>query len=154
MQNCISRLFVVAALAVASLAAASGSPEWSSLAGLKAGDIIEVRQTGRSTVTGTYRSNSSDGLMLELAGADSTLAKSSITRVSLVGKTHRVKHAVILGLIGGLAGAGATKFGHACSETKDGCHNARVVTSAGAAGGTIIGALLPARKTAIYRVGK
>ena len=149
----IVRLPALTLVAVAVLMAA-GSADWSSLAGLKAGDIIEVRQSGRSNVTGTYHSNSPDGLTLELAGADRTLPKGGITRVALIGKTHRVRNGIILGLVGGLAGAGSYKFGYACAETANGCSRARVVSSAGAAGGAIIGALLPARKTVIYRAGK
>ena len=147
------RLFLVATLAVASLAAAE-SEDWSRLAGLKAGDIVEVRQTGRSTVTGTWRNSSPDGVVLELAGADTTLWKGAITRISLRGETHRVRNAVIGGLVGGLAGAGGYRFGNGCGETSGGCHNVRVVTSAAAAAGVVTGILWPAHKTVIYRSGK
>lgn len=140
--------------AAAALCAAAGPADWSSLAGLKNGDIIEIRQSGRSTVTATYRSNTADALTGEIAGTDRTMPKSGITRISVVGKTHRVKHAVLLGLAGGLAGAASYKFGNGCAETDYGCSRARGVTSAGAAAGAIAGILWPAHKTVIYRVGK
>ena len=153
MRNKTARLL---ALALASLGALSAAEpgDWSNLAGLKNGDIIQIRQTERSTVTATYRSNTTDALVAEIAGTDRAMPKSGITRVSIVGKTHRINHAVMLGVIGGLAGAGGYKFGYGCSQVDNSCSRARVVSSAGAAAGAIAGILWPAHKTIIYRVGK
>lgn len=153
MRNKTVRLLALAVASVSALAAAEPG-DWSNLAGLKNGDIIEVRQTERSTVTATYRSNSADALVAEIAGTDRSMPKSGIIRVSLVGKTHRVKHGILLGIIGGLAGAAGTKFGYGCSTIDNSCSRARVISSAGAAGGAGAGILWPAHKTIIYRVGK
>jgi hypothetical protein len=137
-------------LALTLFVAAEG--DWSSLSQLKAGDRIHVVQTNKTTVSGQFRSSSADNLVIQSDGADQAIPRNSVVRVSLKTNPHRVRNGIILGVVGGLAGAGAMRFGIACAETNDGCTNTKIAAVGGAAGGAAIGALLPGGSTTIYRV--
>ncbi len=126
--------------------------DWSALSRLKAGDRVHVVQVNKTTVSGHYRNNSADNLVIESEGAEQAIPKNAVVRVSLKTNPHRVRNGIILGIVGGLAGAGAMRFGLACAETDDGCNNTKLAAVGGAAGGAAIGALLPGGSTVIYRV--
>ncbi len=130
----------------------AGEADWSELSRLKPGDRIHVVQVNQSSVSGSFRSTSADNLVIESGGADQAIPKNSVVRVSVKTNPHRIRNGVILGVVGGLVGAGAMRFGVACAETNDGCNNAMLASIGGAAGGAAIGAVLPGGSTTIYRV--
>ncbi len=130
--------------------------DWANLSReLKSGDRIHIVLTSKASIDGLFRSASNDSIAITAAGAtDRTIPKAEVVRVSLEGRAHRLRNGILLGIAGGLVGAGATRFGAACAETNDGCRNAALASILGAAGGAVIGALIPARMRVIYRAPK
>lgn len=142
-------------LALASFTAADS--DWSNLSrDLKNGDRIDVVQSNMKSLSGAFRSATADQLTVAVDGAgEQAISKQNVVRVSVHQGSHRVRNAILLGVAGAIAGAGATRFGVACAETNDGCRNAALAPFAGGAAGAAIGALIPSTsKRVVYRVDK
>lgn len=153
-RRIIVRRMLVSALLTLSIIAADSS-DWSALSNeLKTGNRIDIVQTNKSTASGIFQSVSPDRIVLREDAGDRTIAKDAVVRISARGRPHRVLNSVLLGAVGGVAGAGIMRFGIACAETNDGCRNAKLASVGGAAAGAVIGAMLPGGSKVVYRVAK
>lgn len=142
-------------LVLASFAAADN--DWSNLSrDLKIGDRIDVVQSNMKSLSGVFRSATADQLTVAIDGAgEQAISKQNVIRVSVHQGSHRLRNAILLGVVGAIAGAGATRFGAACAETNDGCRNAALAPIAGGAAGAAIGALIPSSaRHVVYRADK
>jgi hypothetical protein len=146
-------MLVPSLLAISMIAADSN--DWAVLSReLKTGDRIDVVQTSMATARGTFQIVSPDGIVIHEDAGDRTIAKDAVVRISVRDRSHRVLNGVLLGAVGGVAGAGIMRFGISCAETNDGCRNVKLATFGGAAAGAVIGAMLPAGSKVVYRVAK
>jgi hypothetical protein len=105
------------------------------------------------SLRGDLRAASDDEIVVVSAGSDITIPKARVVRIFRHRPAHRVRQAVALAVVGGLIGAGITRFGVACAETNDGCTNAALAAFGGAAGGAALGAVLP-DTAEVYRIPK
>lgn len=132
------------------LPAFADSDDWAQVKALPKGANLTVIQSDMKSVRGALDAVSDD----EVVVAGMTIPKARVVRISRHRGTYRLSNALVLGLVGGLIGAGATRFGIACAESNDGCRNAAIATIGGAAGGAAIGALALQDTTEVYRVKK
>lgn len=126
------------------------SDDWGRVKTLATGEKVTVIQSDMKSMRGALDAASDQ----EIVVAGVTIPKSRVVRVSSHKRGRRVSNAVLLGLVGGLAGAAATRFGVACAETNDGCRNAALAAIGGAAGGAAIGALALPDTVEVYRIKK
>ena len=124
------------------------SDDWSRVKVLTVGADVTVIQSDMKSTRGTLDGASDN----EIVVAGVHIAKDPIVRISVHKTRHRVVNSVLLGVVGGLIGGAATRFGVACAETNDGCHNSAMFAVAGAAGGAAIGALALPDTSEVYRV--
>ena len=141
-------------LAMTVPALAQPRDEWARVKGLRAGVRITIVQSDTTSLKGQFeRASDTEVVVASDSGAESAVAKSAVRKISRDKASRRVTNAILLGAVGGLAGAGALRFGVACAETNDGCRNVLLTAVAGAAAGAVIGALLPTSEE-IYRARK
>ena len=136
----ISVLFTLALFAAAD--------DWGRLQALRTGSKVTVVQVDRKSLTGKLAAVSSEEIVVD----STTIPKARVVRVSTFKGTRRASNAVVLGIVGGLIGAGITRFGVACAETNDGCQNAALAAIGGTAGGAAIGAFALPAMMEVYRV--
>jgi len=142
------RWLAVLVLAITPVWAASD--DWGRVKALHTGANLTVVQSDMKSTRGTLDAASDDQIVI----SGVTIPKARIVRISAHKVGHRVSNAVLLGLVGGLVGAGITRFGIACAETNDGCRNAALASIGGAAGGAVIGALALPDTAEVYRIKK
>ena len=124
--------------------------DWGRVKALSKGTNVTVIQTDMKSVRGLVDAASDDSIVV--AGA--SIPKAQVVRISSHKSSRRIVNGVVLGIVGGLIGAGITRFGVACAETNDGCQNAALAAFGGAAGGAAIGAIAMPDTLEIYRVKK
>jgi hypothetical protein len=142
-------------LVLAALTAADS--DWSNLSReLKTGDRIDVVRSNMKSLSGQFRSATSDQLTVTVDGAgEQAINKQDVMRVSVHKGSHRLRNAILLGVVGAVAGAGAGRFGVGCAESNNGCRNAALAPIGGGAVGAAIGALIPSSaKHVVYRADK
>ena len=147
------RVAAVAALAgVAVLPLPGADDDWDNLKVLRAGDRVEVIEKTGKRISGKFVNNSTSALTVDVAGVQRSLESNTVVRVSRLGRSHRVRNAILLGIAGAAVGAGAKKFGAACNESDTGCRDAMLAAVIGGAAGAAVGALILPRPETIYRV--
>jgi hypothetical protein len=137
----------------ASLGAQTQHGAWSSLNVLKAGQRIEVIESSMKHHAGAFVSVTDEVLNLKEKGADISLKRENVARVSTSSGPKRGEHAVIGLVAGGLIGAAigaATGSSTGFFGGSDRGIAALVGIAIGAPSGAIVGAVLPARST-VYR---
>jgi len=127
--------------------------DWGRVKRLAPGTQVTVVQSDMKSFRGPVRATSDNEIVVSSAGADVTVPKDRVVRITSNRPIHRVRNAVLLGVAGGVVGAAIARFGVACAETNDGCRNAALAAIGGAAGGATLGALLP-DNTEVYRIPK
>jgi len=127
--------------------------DWTRVKRLAPGTNVTVIQSDMKSLRGPVRGTSDNEIVVSSAGADVTVPKDRVVRISSHRAIHRVRNTVLFGVAGGVVGAGIARFGAACGETNDGCRNAALAAIGGAAGGATLGALLP-DTTEVYRIPK
>ena len=145
--------------ALVAFLAASGSlladsDDWGRVKALPTGENVTVIQSDMKSVRGTLRATSDEEIVVASGVADVTIPRVRVVRISRHRARNRVTNAVVLGVAGGLIGAGAMRFGIACAETNDGCRNTALAAIGGAAGGAAIGALALPDTAEVYRIRK
>jgi hypothetical protein len=151
---------VLARGAAAQSAAPVSNIDWGAVQSLTVGDRIRVTTVDRKAIQGAFQTATDEGLAIGQSSGAQTLARTSIKSVSVKGRGHRMRHALIglgVGAGGGLA-AGAA-FDTTCHPRAFfGCFagpnfGKEALTRLGAIVGFGIGAALPAGGwREIYRV--
>jgi hypothetical protein len=137
----------------AALCAQKQQGQWSDLNGLKAGQGIVVIESSMKHHDGEFISVTDEVLTLQEKGADVSVKREDVVRVSTASGARRGEHAVIGLVVGGLVGAGIGAAVGSGSKSFIGLQEgigALVGVAIGATGGAITGAVIPAHTT-IYR---
>ena len=147
-------VFFVCLLATpcASLAQKSEA-SWESLHALRAGERLEVVETSLKNHKGPLVAISEESITLRENGTDQAIKKENVMRVTRLEKTHRLRNALIFGVVGLGVGAGIGAAAGSCHPGDIIC--ARGVVAAvggvgGLLGGLAIGAAVPSHET-VYR---
>jgi len=140
-----------------SLRAQDKKSDWKALYGLHSGEKIELIETGMKKHVGKFSTVTEEAIQLREGSNDIGIRKESVARVTLLEKSHRLRNAAILGLVGAGAGAGIGAAASRCNSTNSFnfcglARGAEVAVGAviGLAGGAGIGAAIPSHPT-IYR---
>jgi hypothetical protein len=141
-----------------SIRAQDKKDDWKALYGLRSGEKIELVETGMKKPVGTFSTVTEEAIQLREGSNDIGIRKESVARVTLLGTSHRLRNALILGVVGAGAGAGIGAAASRCSSPNGSfnlCGIARGVEVAigavvGLAGGVGVGAAMPSHPT-IYR---
>jgi hypothetical protein len=130
---------ILAVLVISALTAAAQSPlqDWNQVKALAPGTEIRVERTGGPSVRGQLRSASDETLVVGSGKGEEMLPRPQVARVSVRGKGHRGRNA----LIGLAVGAGAgLAIGFAI---RGGANQLKVVSNGAVEGGsTAVGAIL------------
>jgi len=141
-----------------SLRAQDKKTDWKALYGLRSGEKIELIEISMKKHVATFSTVTEEAIQLREGSNDIGIRKESVARVTLLEKSHRLRNAAILGVVGAGAGAGIGAAASRCSNS-NGSFNlcgigrgAEVAIAAvvGLAGGAGVGAAIPSRPT-IYR---
>jgi hypothetical protein len=106
--------------------AQSGQASWNTLSSLRAGQKIEVVETGLKKHAGTFMTVSDEAIQLREGTVEQAVRKENVLRVTLLEKGHRLRNALIFGAAG--AGTGAV-IGVAAGGS---CHHSYLVTCSAA----------------------
>ena len=126
---------------------------WSDLNRLKAGQGIEVIESRMQRHTGEFVNVTDQVLTLQAGGADLSIKREDIVRVSTSSGPRRGEHTVIGLLVGGAIGAGIGALAgssHGFLGASDRGIAALVGIVIGAPSGALVGAMIPAHST-VYR---
>jgi thiamine pyrophosphate-dependent acetolactate synthase large subunit-like protein len=147
-------LFVVCLLAMPCVSRAQNSEaSWETLHALRAGEKIEVVETTLKNHKGTLVTSSEESITLRESGAEQTIKKENVTRVTRLEKTHRLRNALIFGAVGAGVGAGIGAAAVRCHPGDIVCGRGVVAAVGGVVGllgGLAIGTAVPSHDT-IYR---
>jgi hypothetical protein len=132
----------------AALGAQTHNGAWSDLNALKGGQRIEVIESSMKRHAGEFVTVTDEMLNLKEKGADISLKRENVARVTTSSGPKRGEHALIGLVAGGLIGAAIG----AASGSRSGWTGtgALVGVAIGAPSGAIVGAVLPGHST-IYR---
>jgi hypothetical protein len=141
-----------------SLCAQDKKSDWKALYGLHSGEKIELVETGMKRHVGTFSIVTEEALQMREGSNDIGIRKENITRVTVLGKSHRLRNSLIFGVVGAGAGAGIGAAATRCSNSNNMfnfCGLGRGVAIgigavAGLAGGAGVGVAIPSHPT-IYR---
>src|SRR5436190_19817936 len=89
-----------------SLRAQDKKADWKALYDLRAGEKIELIETGMKKHVGTFSTVTDEALQMREGASDIALPKENVARVTAIDKSHRLRNAFILGTVGAGAGAG------------------------------------------------
>jgi hypothetical protein len=145
------------ALQEAQPSAEPGISDWNNLQQLRAGQRIEVVDTNLKKYKGTFLSFSEEAISLRVGKDEVGVQREDVFRVSLRGKSKRLRNALIGMAIGAGAGVAAAEISIRASEP--GFFSERdfwqvpyvVLVSAGIAVGAGVGAAFPPGYQTIYR---
>jgi hypothetical protein len=141
-----------------SLRAQDKKGDWKALYGLRSGEKIELIETGMKKHVGKFSTVTEEAIQLREGSNDVGIRKESVARVTRLEKSHRLRNAAILGVVGAGAGAGIGAAASRCSNSTGSfnlcgiARGAEVAVGAviGLAGGAGVGAAIPSHPT-IYR---
>ena len=122
---------------------------WNALYSLRAGEKIEVVETGMKKHVGTFATVTDEAIEIRETSGDVGIRKENIARVTLLAKSHRLRNVLIFGAVGLGVGIG---IGAAANPNDSLARDGAMAFGAiiGLAGGAGIGAALPAHPT-VYR---
>ena len=127
---------------------AAGNPAWNNLKQLTPAQHIHVVMNDKKSYKGEFQSVTEDAIVIRANGADQTLPRQSVQRVSTRRPGHRGRHALIGAAIGAGAGLGTGAAIDAdCTPQSIVCTGNKgkaILTPAFGLIGAGIGALLPA----------
>lgn len=137
----------------AALGAQTQHGSWSDLNGLKAGQRIEVVESGMKRHAGEFVTVTDEALTLQENGSDVSLKRGNVARVSTSSSLKRGEHAVVGLVVGGLIGAGMGAASGSSTGFLGGSDRgiaALVGIVIAAPSGALVGAVIPAHTT-VYR---
>jgi thiamine pyrophosphate-dependent acetolactate synthase large subunit-like protein len=116
MRNAALACFLI--LIPCSLRAQDKQDDWKALYGLRSGEKIELIETGMKKHVGTFSTPvTEEAIQLREGSNDVGIRKESVARVTLLEKSHRLRNAAILGVVGAGAGAGIGAAASRCSNS-------------------------------------
>ena len=141
-----------------SLRAQDRKADWKALYGLRAGEKIEVVETGMKKHVGTFSAVTEEAVQMREGSDDVGIRKENVARVTVLDKSHRLRNSLIFGAVGAGTGSGITAAVTRCSSsntTFNLCGLGRgaevaIGAVAGLLGGAGVGAAIPSHPT-IYR---
>ncbi len=154
MRNAALVCFLI--LIPCSLLAQDKKADWKALYDLRAGEKIELVETGMKKHVGTFSTVTDEAIQMREGSNDVGIPKENVARVTVLDKSHRLRNAFIAGAVGVGAGAGIGAATSRCTSSSGSfCSLGRgIAVSLGAvvglAGGAGIGAAIPSHPT-IYR---
>src|SRR6266550_2159 len=83
-----------------SLRAQDKKDDWKSLYGLRTGEKIELIETGMKKHVGTFSTVTEEAIQLREGSNDVGIPKENVARVTRLEKSHRLRNAAILGVVG------------------------------------------------------
>src|SRR6266705_6352367 len=89
-----------------SLRAQDKMTDWKALYGLRSGEKIELIEIGMKKHVSTFSTVTEEAIQLREGSNDIGIRKESAARVTLLEKSHRLRNAATLGVVGAGAGAG------------------------------------------------
>ena len=89
-----------------SLRAQDKKGDWKALYGLRSGEKIELIETGMKRHVGKFSMVTEEAIQLREGSNVVGIRKESVARVTRLEKSHRLRNAAILGVVGAGAGAG------------------------------------------------
>jgi hypothetical protein len=154
MRNAALACFLI--LVPYSLRAQDKKADWKALYDLRAGEKIELIETGMKKHVGTFSTVTDEAIQMREGSNDVGIPKENVARVTVLDKSHRLRNAFIFGASGAGAGAGIGAVSTRCNNATDWfCGLGRSIAVGigglvGLAGGVGIGAVIPSHPT-IYR---
>jgi hypothetical protein len=153
-----SALVCLLILIPCSLPAQDKNSDWKALYDLRSGEKILLIETGMKKHVGTFSTVTEEAIQMREGSNDIGIRRESVARVTLLGKSHRLRNALIFGTVGAGAGAGITAAASRCSNSNASFNlcgigrGAEVAIGAavGLVGGAGIGAAIPSHPT-VYR---
>jgi hypothetical protein len=128
--------------------AQTGASSWASLSSLRAGQKIEIVETGLKKHTGTLMTVSQEAIQVREGTTEQAVQKANVARVTVLEHHHRLRNTVLLTVVGGGVGAG---IGAAAGSDRGFIRrNGAAAAAIGLAGGAAVGAALPSHDT-VYR---
>jgi hypothetical protein len=137
--------FLFAVLLLPCLVTAAGD-SWDDLQQLNQGRKIRVFLVGRDSFTGTFVGCTAENLLVRVRGGDRTVARAQVRKVTTGSRPKRLRNALI-GLAIGAGSGGLVVWKATDASERFGYAIAAAVM---VAGGTVIGAVLPASRT-VYK---
>lgn len=145
-MSCELVLPLVSLLVSSSLCAAQ-NPDWNNLKQLSPSQQVRVVVNGGKSFKGELQSVTDDAIIIRANGADQTLSRSSVRKVSSRRPGHRLRHALIGAAVGAGVGLGAgAAIDNNCTRQDIVCTGnwgKGILTPAFGLIGAGIGALLP-----------
>lgn len=137
----------------------SKAGNWENLNTLRAGEKIQVRESNKTKITGTFLNVTDAAIVVQAEAGSQNILRQDVRSVKLMENRHRLRNALILGGVGAGVGAGiGAAAHHSCPSSQTFCLDiggrslpAGIGAVAGFLGGGTVGALLPDHKT-IYSV--
>jgi hypothetical protein len=154
MRNAALACFLI--LVPYALRAQDKNAAWKALYDLRAGEKIELIETGMKKHVGTFSTVTHEAIQMREGSNDVGIPKENVARVTVLDKSHRLRNAFIFGASGAGAGAGIGAVSTRCNNATDWfCGLGRSIAVGigglvGLAGGVGIGAAIPSHPT-IYR---
>jgi hypothetical protein len=141
-----------------SLRAQDRKSDWKALYGLRAGEKIELIETGMKKHVGTFSTVTEEAIQMREGSNDIGIPKEGVARVTVLDKSHRLRNSLIFGGVGAGTGAGIAAAATRCSSSNNSfssCDFGRglvvaIGAVAGLVGGAGVGAAIPSHPT-IYR---
>ncbi|HPT25947.1 MAG TPA: hypothetical protein PLZ95_05965 [Bryobacteraceae bacterium] len=128
---------------------AGDESDWNNLSQIRAGEKVQVVRQKMKTVNGNFESFSGDSIVVRQKAADVVIPKGEVVRVTITGRSHRLRNLAIGAAVG--AGTGLLIGQIITRERNDDWQTiAYFCTVVGLGGGTGIGAAMPAHPT-VYR---
>ena len=115
MRNAALVCFLI--LIPCSLRAQNKRDDWKALYDLRSGEKIELIETGMKKHVGTFSTITEEAIQLRKGSNEIGIRKESVARGTLLEKSHRLRNALILGVVGAGAGAGIGAAASRCSNS-------------------------------------
>jgi hypothetical protein len=145
---CLRVVLPLLGLLVSSSLCGAQNPAWNNLKQLSPGQQVRVVVNSKKSFKGQFQSTTDDAIIIRSNGADQTLSRSSVQKVSSRRAGHRGRHALIGAAIGAGAGLGTgAAIDNDCSPNSIVCTGNKgkaILTPVFGLLGAGIGALLPA----------
>jgi hypothetical protein len=103
--NCLLAISTFALTTITPLRGQTGKSDWGNLRQVQSGQQVETVLKDAKSYRGTLQSVNDDGITIRGASEEQTFLRANVLRVSIKGKGHRLRNAVIGAGVG--AGAGA-----------------------------------------------
>jgi hypothetical protein len=135
-------------LLLSSSVSGAQNPAWNNLKQLGPGQQVRVVVNSKKAFKGQFQSSTDDAIIIRFSGADQTLSRSSVKKVSSRRAGHRGRHVLIGAAVGAGVGLGiGAAIDNDCSSNSIVCTGNKgkaILTPVFGLVGAGIGALLPA----------